>query len=123
MHVVDLETVEALDRFLSSANGPLLLYKHSATCGRSAFARDELRTLAGNPDGPASVGMIVVQSARRVSNDVARRFAVRHESPQVLLFYGGRVVWTASHFRVTTEAIRAAFETARNSPGGVRVST
>src|SRR6187402_1945015 len=98
MNVVDLETIPALDDFLASAKGPVLLYKHSATCGRSAIAREEIHSLVANPPGPVSVGMIVVQSARRVSNEVARRFAVRHESPQVLLIEGGRVVWTASHF-------------------------
>ena len=115
MDVVDLETVTALDDFLASASGPVLLYKHSATCGRSAMARQEIRDVAGTFDGPSSVGMIVVQTARRVSNEVARRFAVRHESPQVLLLHEGRVVWTASHFRVTSEAIRAAFAAARST--------
>jgi len=116
MDVVDLETVRALDDFLASAAGPVVLYKHSATCGRSALAREEIRALVADSPRPLRVGMIVVQSARAVSNDVARRFAVRHESPQVLVVCEGRAVWTASHFRVTADAVRAAIETARNIP-------
>ena len=121
MKAVDLETVDALDEFLAAADGPVLLYKHSATCGTSAFAHDEIRRLKADAGGPSSVGIIVVQSARRVSNEVARRFAVRHESPQVLLVHEGRVLWTASHFRVTAEAVQAAMAASRHAPGSARV--
>jgi bacillithiol system protein YtxJ len=33
---------------------------------------------------------------------------VRHETPQALLIRDGRVVWTASHFRVTGGALETA---------------
>ena len=115
MTVVDLQTVPDLDDFLTTTHDPVLLYKHSATCGTSAFAREEIRHLVAEGPGPERVGMIVVQTARGVSNEVARRFAVRHESPQVLIVRDGKVVWTASHFRVTADAIRAALEAARRA--------
>jgi bacillithiol system protein YtxJ len=51
------------------------------------------------------VWRVEVWSHREVSNAVAKRFGVRHETPQVLFVRDGLVVWSASHFRVTAAAI------------------
>jgi thioredoxin 1 len=45
-----------------------------------------------------------------LSAAVAKRLGVRHETPQALLIRGGRVVWSASHFRVTGGALEAAIK-------------
>ena len=34
-----------------------------------------------------------------------KKLGVRHETPQALLIRDGRVVWSASHFRVTADAV------------------
>ena len=107
--LVDLSSIEALDTFLeASAERPVLIYKHSLTCGSSAAAFEELQDLLAEPSFGVAVGMVKVQLARAVSNEIARRFGVRHESPQILLIKGGRVAWSASHFNVTTESISGA---------------
>ena len=36
---------------------------------------------------------------------VAKKLGIRHETPQALLIRDGRVVWSASHFRVTANAV------------------
>ena len=61
----------------------------------------------------ASYAMVTVQTHRDVSNAVARKLGVRHETPQALLIREGRVVWSASHFRVTAEAVDAALHLAK----------
>lgn len=104
--LVELRTVNDLDRLLAgSPAAPVLIYKHSVECGTSGMALEEIRDLAARPPIGAQIGVILVQPARDVSNEVARRFAVRHESPQVLLVQDGRVLWHASHYRVTAEAV------------------
>lgn len=112
-----LDSRAALDAFLAaSARAPILLFKHSRTCGRSAEAFAEIeRYMARTADGPR-VGMIVVQSHRDLSTGVSQRFALRHETPQVLLVRGGEVVWHASHGRVRDDTIAAAVETALARP-------
>jgi bacillithiol system protein YtxJ len=109
--LIDLKTVDDLDRLLSTAGtDPVVVYKHSLTCGTSGLAFEEIRELAAGGRASTRIGVIMVQSARDVSNEVARRFGVRHESPQVLLIRDGRVVWQASHFRVTADGIADALE-------------
>ena len=43
---------------------------------------------------------------RDVSGEVAERFAVHHESPQILLIKDGECVLDASHLDITVEEIK-----------------
>ena len=109
-----LHHLEDLDRVLSESHTrPLLLFKHSFTCGVSAEALDELIdhlnadiVAAEMPDPRYAI--VTVQTHREVSNAVAARLGIRHETPQALLIRDGRVVWSASHFRVTADAMKKA---------------
>jgi bacillithiol system protein YtxJ len=104
-----LEAVDDLDRLLAATEDqPLLLFKHSYTCGVSAEALDELVAHLNDRPAEARYAMVTVQTHRDVSNAVAKRLGVRHETPQALLIRSGRVVWTASHFRVTASAMGEA---------------
>ena len=106
-----LSTTDDLDAALAaSAARPVLIFKHSATCGTSAMAAEEIGDLVAGAPLEADVYLLRIQAARAVSDEIARRLRVRHESPQVLLIQGGQVVWSASHFRVTAAAVLAALE-------------
>jgi len=106
-----LSTFEELDAALArSSSQPILIFKHSATCGTSAMASEEIDDLVtGAPAGP-DVYVVRIQSSRTLSGEIERRLGVRHESPQVLLIVHGRVVWSATHWGVTAAAIQAAVE-------------
>jgi bacillithiol system protein YtxJ len=52
--------------------------------------------------------MVTVQTHREVSNAITSRLGVRHETPQALLVRDGRVIWSASHFRVTSSSVGQA---------------
>ena len=113
-----VQRIEELDTLLTqSGTRPLLLFKHSYSCGISAEALDELvghLDQAGGtskPDGPV-YAMVTVQTHRDISNAVAAKLGVRHETPQALLVRDGQVVWAASHFRVTAQAVAAALKAA-----------
>jgi len=105
-----LQRLEELDALLQESHDrPLLIFKHSLSCGTSYEALDELiEHLNETPRLPARYALITVQTHRDLSTTVARRLGVRHETPQALLVRGGRVVWSASHFRVTGGALEAA---------------
>ena len=117
-----LEHLDELHRLIEeSQSRPVLLFKHSHSCGASLEALDELVAYLNDRgperstphDGrsapqesrPLQYAMVTVQTHRAVSNAVAQRLGVRHETPQALLVRDGRVVWSASHFRVTAAAV------------------
>ena len=108
-----LQHLEDLDALLEeSSNRPLLLFKHSLSCGTSYEALDELIDHLNEDRLPARYAMITVQTHRELSTAVAKRLGVRHETPQALLIREGRVVWSASHFRVTGGALESAIKSA-----------
>jgi bacillithiol system protein YtxJ len=106
-----LQHIDELDQLLSDSRyRPLLLFKHSYSCGISAEALDELLDHLNQKKMDAHYAMITVQTHRDVSNAVASRLGVRHETPQALLVRDGQVVWSASHFRVTASAVETALK-------------
>jgi bacillithiol system protein YtxJ len=104
-HLSDLDMLEAA--IAESLERPVLLFKHSRTCGISMEALDELHTHIehGQARTNAVYKMITVQSHRGVSETVAKRLGIRHETPQAILLRDGRPVWNASHFRITAAEI------------------
>jgi bacillithiol system protein YtxJ len=107
--IVRPQRIEDLDRLLAqTAERPLLLFKHSLTCGTSAEALDELIEHLNEDKLDARYAIVTVQSHRELSNAVSARLGIRHETPQALLIRDGRVIWNASHFRVTAAAVQSA---------------
>jgi bacillithiol system protein YtxJ len=105
-HLTDAAQLDALLR--ESADRPVLILKHSRSCGTSAYAFDELRDHLRQAESTARYAVVTVQTHRALSADIATRLGVRHETPQALLVVDGRVVWQASHYRVTADAIAKA---------------
>jgi monothiol bacilliredoxin len=104
---IEIVSVAALDEFLAKANGSAaVLFKHSNTCGVSARAYAEMSKL-GEP-----VGLITVQKARAVSDEIEKRWNVDHESPQVLIIRDGKAVWDASHSQVKAQQVESALQSA-----------
>jgi bacillithiol system protein YtxJ len=108
-----LTAPDQIDALLEeSATRPVLLFKHSVSCGTSAYALDELQELLDrNHVADVRYAVVVVQSDRATSNAIATRLGVRHETPQALLLRDGRVVWSASHHRLTADTIAKAVTT------------
>ena len=109
MPLSDLEMLEAA--IAESRERPVLLFKHSRTCGISCGALEELNAHLERGEARAAYRMITVQSHRRVSDEVAARLGVRHETPQAILLRDGRPVWKASHFRITADELHRAVNT------------
>lgn len=85
---------------------PCLLFKHSTRCSISAIAKHRLEADWDLPETAVKPYFLDLIAYRRLSNQVAESFAVRHESPQVLLIHEGRCVYDASHLDISLEAIR-----------------
>ncbi len=105
----ELRTLDELDAALAAAGSrPVLVFKHSLTCGTSAFAFEELERLASTPGLEADIVVVAVQHSRPLSHAIAERWNVRHESPQALILVKGEVRWHASHHRLTRETMADA---------------
>ncbi len=103
-----LTTSDELEAAISSSfERPVIIFKHSFTCGISAEAHEELLGLLSN--GVSGHWYLVdVRTSRPLSMAIAERFGIRHESPQLMLIVAGQVRWSGSHYRVTSAAVQAA---------------
>ena len=84
------------------------MLKHSTTCPISSAGYDEFAKFENN--GNDHLYYLTVQDSRDLSNHIAEKFHVKHESPQAILFVNSDVVWHASHFKITTKSLASAKE-------------
>jgi bacillithiol system protein YtxJ len=94
-----------------SQDAPVFLLKHSTRCPISSAAWQECQRFAGS-DPSTELWRVLVVENRPLSAKVASDTGVVHQSPQVLLFSGGRVVWHASHWAITRQALGDALRQA-----------
>ncbi|MBA2620811.1 MAG: bacillithiol system redox-active protein YtxJ [Acidobacteria bacterium] len=93
---IEINSSEELnDLFEQSNEKPILLFKHSLTCPISAGVHQEIS------GANADVHIVVMQHARDVSEAIAKRTGIRHESPQAIVIKNGEPVYHASHYDVT----------------------
>lgn len=94
-----------------SHDTPVFLLKHSTRCPISAAAWREYQGFDGT-DPRAELWRVLVVENMPLSAKVAHESGIRHDSPQILLFSGGQVVWHASHWSITQEAMADALRKA-----------
>ncbi|MBU9714683.1 bacillithiol system redox-active protein YtxJ [Evansella tamaricis] len=90
-------------------NERFFLLKNSTTCPISHEAYKETENFAEeNTDVP--VYYLNVQEARPLSNYIAEKFQIKHESPQAILFENEKVTWHDSHWRVTKDSLKSSYK-------------
>jgi len=104
LKLTDKETLDRL--LLDSREHPVVLFKHSNTCGISSAAYREMEQLD-------NVNLLEIQSARELSKEIESITGVEHESPQVIVLKDGKAVWNASHYGVKAVAVADAVEANR----------
>jgi bacillithiol system protein YtxJ len=100
---INVVSIDGLDRlFEQSFDQPVVVLKHSTTCGISSGVYREVGLV------PVDVNVIVMQTHRDVSNAIASRTGIRHESPQAFVLRDGKAVYHASHYDIEAEHIEAS---------------
>jgi thioredoxin 1 len=112
-------TAEAEAQALLDAPEPLVVFKHSPTCAISVSVKREYDAfVAANPSVPTR--LVIVQRDRPLSNALEAVARVQHESPQAMVVKDGRVLWHASHRRITATALADALRMAAPVAAGNR---
>jgi bacillithiol system protein YtxJ len=98
-----LTSEEQIDQvILESAAKPVLLFKHSTSCSISSMALDRLlRNWKPEDADKITPYYLDLLAYRNLSNLVAERFNIPHESPQVLLIQNGKVTYHESHYGIS----------------------
>ncbi|MDH3648286.1 MAG: bacillithiol system redox-active protein YtxJ [Saprospiraceae bacterium] len=97
----NLESVPQIDKLADqSYKYPVLIFKHSTRCNISAIAKMRLEDQWTFLTGDQSIYFLDILRFRDVSNAIAERFSVHHESPQLLVIDNGDCTYDASHFDI-----------------------
>lgn len=103
-----IDSIEQFDELVEKESNVYIL-KHSLTCPISHAAYEEYeKFVAEHPEYNSY--FLAVQDSRPLSNHIAEKFHIKHESPQAILFLNGDVVWHASHWKITYRSLSKAME-------------
>jgi bacillithiol system protein YtxJ len=104
-----LKKIDTLEQFedVLKQEDQFFLLKHSLTCPISHAAYQEYQKYAGDNQNVPTY-YLAVQDARPLSNEVAEKFEIKHESPQALLIKNGEAIWNASHWKITNRSLTNA---------------
>jgi bacillithiol system protein YtxJ len=102
----ELETMNELDEAHQlSFQKPVVLFKHSVTCGISARSKYMLEANWRFDEDRLKFYYLDLLNHRTISNKIAEKYSVRHQSPQIIIVINGQAVFDASHHRISTELI------------------
>lgn len=84
-----------------SKEKPVLIFKHSTRCSISAASLDRLERKWDDTTMSNVVPYFLdLISNKEISNTVAQKYAVDHQSPQILIIRDGKCIHDASHFGI-----------------------
>ena len=94
---IDLTDIYQLDEIVLSSNEkPVVIFKHSTRCSVSRMALKQFETEFDLEDQVDAYFLDLIKY-RDISNEIASRFNVYHQSPQLLLIKKGKLVYDVSH--------------------------
>jgi bacillithiol system protein YtxJ len=119
-HVREIMNDKDWDMVLAeSKKGSVFVFKHSTECEISAgaaFRTNEWLKKAAKKT--PKFYFVKVIERKPVSQKIAKRINVTHESPQLLLLKDGKHVWNTSHKKITAKAIEGAIQKHVKGPDG-----
>ncbi|BDB55498.1 thioredoxin family protein [Flavobacterium ammoniigenes] len=75
---------------------PVVIFKHSTRCSISRMALKQFEN-EFDLEGSVTPYFLDLLNHRDISNEIATRFEVYHQSPQLLLIKEGKSIYDASH--------------------------
>ena len=98
--VLQLQEIEAI-----SNEKPVVIFKHSTRCSISRMALKQFEREFDLNDTVDAYFLDLI-SHRDISNQIAQKFNVYHESPQLILIKNGKAVYDVSHSDIDAQALK-----------------
>ena len=88
----------------------VFVFKHSTRCPVSSAANREYYAFSDQSESEDSLifGHVDLIQNRDVSDAIAEKLSIPHQSPQAILVKGGKAIWNASHGNITQKALESA---------------
>ncbi|PVW13533.1 bacillithiol system redox-active protein YtxJ [Marixanthomonas spongiae] len=93
-----LSKMEQLDEIVEeSKKQAVAIFKHSTRCGISRMVLKQFEKEYDLNENQLKLYFLDLLQNRDISTEIANRFKVHHESPQLIVLKGGKVVYHDSH--------------------------
>jgi len=103
---IPLNDTAQLDEIVeASKTKTVAIFKHSTRCGISSMVIRQFEGSYDVPEDVADVYYLDLLQFRSISNEIASRFGVFHQSPQLIIFKNGEVVFHTSHSDINAQQI------------------
>lgn len=102
---IALQDLGQLNEIIAVSNEkPVVIFKHSTRCSVSRMALKQFENEYDAADATENYFLDLI-AYRDVSNAIASRFNVFHQSPQLLLIKDGIAVYNASHSDIDAKTV------------------
>jgi bacillithiol system protein YtxJ len=101
-----INSIAELDEALAGTDAkPALFFKHSTRCSISSMALSRLEQNKDLSDAEMDLYFVDLIQHRDVSNSLAEKSNVVHQSPQAIVMKHGQVIHHASHGAIDSQEI------------------
>ena len=99
-----MEQFDEIDEI--SQTKPLVLFKHSTRCSISRMALKQFDAEFNYPEEKIDWYLLDLLNHRDLSNEIASRYNVMHQSPQIVVIRNGKAVFNESHDSISAEDLK-----------------
>lgn len=103
IQLTDLSQLNEIQEF--SSQKPVIIFKHSTTCSISRMALKNFEREYDLND-KIDAYFLDLLNFRAISNEIANKFEVVHQSPQLLLIKNGNSVYNVSHDSIDAQELK-----------------
>ena len=96
--LISIDQLNELDK--ESFHQPIAIFKHSSRCGVSSMTLRQFESNFNIEIDNVKLYFLDLIAFREVSNEVAIRFQVMHQSPQLIVLKNGNTIHHSSHYSI-----------------------
>lgn len=101
----ELTDLGQLNEIIAMSNEkPVAIFKHSTRCSVSRMALKQFENEFNSSDKVTPYFLDLIEY-RAISNEIANRFGVTHQSPQLILIKEGKAIYNVSHSDIDAEEL------------------
>ncbi len=104
-----ISSMEDLDKAVAeSYERTVVIFKHSTRCSISKGVLSKFEGQIEESDADVAYYFLSLLRYRDISNEIAERFGVVHQSPQIIVLKDGKAVANASHRKIDISLVEEA---------------
>lgn len=108
-----LTDMHQIDELVANSNKKtVVIFKHSTRCGISMHAKDRLESNWDIDADSVDFYYLDLLNYRPISNAIAEKLGVMHQSPQLIVLKNGKVIHESTHSSISLKDLKTGIQAA-----------